>query len=975
MPQLNTNATFIYYCVLAPDVSDVLSEKHNLLSEEHNQMIDEIVEEEEDFIFAPKKRHGPKKRPVRMVRMVRMTTMTTPSPSPPPQKKPSQKKKNKKKSERKRKNDGEHPDLSPENQKKKKTRSGKPPAPGSSPKKKKKRSSRKRKLWLEDDEPCSTKPHRDDDDDDEDDHDNMGFSYPTRSSSRIAQRESLAIEAAVSTKTAKSCTETATNQSRRSIAGNKGEVIAGGKPSPARGEGTRIFPDHVLELSVLELSGQAESATNQSRTNQSRRSMAAGNKGEMIAGSKPSPAGKTAKRKGNKVRFRVHVKCEGTRIFPDHCVPSLLELSGQARASLGHWGGNPTRLGTRRRSPARSLTQTEVPQSVTLESLKQANPKDFARVLGDYICGPQETPAQEPQTSMLKNFLAAFHGWKNAVADEPLASQNQPKSHGSVESESESVNLLTPTSALRHDARYTVTEGEQIIKKEVEKFQRALYDSPLLQSPLLRSPLLQSLVPQPEANLKLLGTGARIVHVASKYSSDQITPLSAQAEKFSMHTISSRQINLVMNTLMPLYLLAKDDRKVNEMDTLSTMPTNGRGKGCKRATIANCRGDGEEVAYFNLKEIKLNLLSMRISAGELLVFVDEDNVLGRNPDEKLKWTYILLKEVIPENELFDIKTLADSINPSLQVYFLIVACGYKVYIMEHMENQKKPRDDDSLASASKAKEVDSATKVKDALEEFLAELRTVVENKAIRGMTIDRLGWEKWNILKDAKPGTKDFTFSRFHIAAIILLSGGKSDSFCCDSYLSVMAGIKEPRELLNMMKKDRKSGKTLCLCGLLEAIHESLRPYGLGLSSAQSLLNISVLSLLYFDGGFPTDEILILSMEQFRHKKCRIILNSITNDFAGVGADSHVIEVINILSKEMGHKVTQTSIDNITCHKNCINEDVGYFMNEIIGQIKQWTNKGDNEEKQVCRQIVLQMERKNPFYGRVMRKWLKSLF
>ena len=76
MPQLNTNATFIYYCVLAPDVSDVLSEKHNLLSEEHNQMIDEIVEEEEDFIFAPKKRHGPKKRPVRMVRMVRMTTMT-----------------------------------------------------------------------------------------------------------------------------------------------------------------------------------------------------------------------------------------------------------------------------------------------------------------------------------------------------------------------------------------------------------------------------------------------------------------------------------------------------------------------------------------------------------------------------------------------------------------------------------------------------------------------------------------------------------------------------------------------------------------------------------------------------------------------------------------------------------------------------------------------------------------------------------
>lgn len=916
MPQLNTNATFIYYCVLAPDVSDVLSEKHNLLSEEHNQMIDEIVEEEEDLIFAPKKRHGPKKRPVRMVRM---TTMTTPSPSPPPQKKPSQKKKNKKKSERKRKNDGEHPDLSPENQKKKKTRSGKPPAPGSSPKKKKKRSSRKRKLRLEDDEPCSTKPHRDDDDDDEDDHDNMGFSYPTRSSSRIAQRESLAIEAAVSTKTTKSCTETATNQSRRS--------------------------------------------------------MAAGNKGEMIAGSKPSPAGKTAKREGNKVRFRVHVKCEGTCIFPDHCVPSVLELSGQARASLGHWGGNPTRLGTRRRSPARSLTQTEVPQSVTLESLKQANPKDFARVLGDYICGPQETPAQEPQTSMLKNFLAAFHGWKNAVADEPLASQNQPKSHGSVESESESVNLLTPTSALRHDARYTVTEGEQIIKKEVEKFQRALYDSPLLQSPLLRSPLLQSLVPQPEANLKLLGTGARIVHVASKYSSDQITPLSAQAEKFSMHTISSRQINLVMNTLMPLYLLAKDDRKVNEMDTLSTMPTNGRGKGCKRATIANCRGDGEEVAYFNLKEIKLNLLSMRISAGELLVFVDEDNVLGRNPDEKLKWTYILVKEVIPENELFDIKTLADSINPSLQVYFLIVACGYKVYIMEHMENQKKPRDDDSLASASKAKEVDSATKVKDALEEFLAELRTVVENKAIRGMTIDRLGWEKWNILKDAEPGTKDFTFSRFHIAAIILLSGGKSDSFCCDSYLSVMAGIKEPRELLNMMKKDRKSGKTLCLCGLLEAIHESLRPYGLGLSSAQSLLNISVLSLLYFDGGFPTDEILILSMEQFRHKKCRIILNSITNDFAGVGADSHVIEVINILSKEMGHKVTQTSIDNIICHKNCINEDVGYFMNEIIGQIKQWTNKGDNEEKQVCRQIVLQMERKNPFYGQVMRKWLKSLF
>ncbi|EJK59462.1 hypothetical protein THAOC_20313 [Thalassiosira oceanica] len=191
------------------------------------------------------------------------------------------------------------------------------------------------------------------------------------------------------------------------------------------------------------------------------------------------------------------------------------------------------------------------------------------------------------------------------------------------------------------------------------------------------------------------------------------------------------------------------------------------------------------------------------------------------------------------------------------------------------------------------------------------------------------------------------------------------------------MAGKKGPRDLLDMMKNDRRGRRTLGLCDLLEALHESLRKYSLGLSCAQSLLNAAVLSCLYFDGGFPTDEILILSMEQFNHKKCRIIRNSISDTFGGVGPDSHVIQFVSALAEEMGIEgVTKDHIDHIVCDSNHISDDVGYYCNELIGQIKQWKNLGKKGimEQQVCRQIIEDLNEKNPLYGRVMEKWLRLL-
>jgi len=464
------------------------------------------------------------------------------------------------------------------------------------------------------------------------------------------------------------------------------------------------------------------------------------------------------------------------------------------------------------------------------------------------------------------------------------------------------------------------------------------------------------------------------------------SPISAGSEEISMHRIRCNdrgQTEKVGNTLVPVCLLVGADRKVTGRDTLKT-----DGKGCKRAALANIRKEGQEVAYFNGKKVELPLLSMRTRRNELLVFVDENNVLGRNPpkgidENRRQWTYIKVKEVIPDEELIDIMQLANAINPSLQVYFLMVACGYKVYIVEKLKEQaaiekKAASSKDNQDSSSPAYQVKNRLLPK--LQEFLQQMRIAVENNAKTGMKIDRLDWEKWNFLKDAIRGTRDFTLSRFHIATIILLSGGKSDEVCRNAYSSVMAGKRGPRDLLDMMscsnKDGRKRRRTLGLCDLIEALHESLRKYSLGLLSAQSLLNAAVLSCLYFDGGFPTDEILILSMEQFNHKKCRIIRNSISDTFAGVGPDLHVLEFIYALAEEMGIKgVTKDHIDHIVCDNNHISEDVGYYCNELIGQIKQWSNlgkRGSSTEQQVCQKIIEQLKKKDALYGQVMEKWLR---
>ncbi|EJK77850.1 hypothetical protein THAOC_00287, partial [Thalassiosira oceanica] len=143
--------------------------------------------------------------------------------------------------------------------------------------------------------------------------------------------------------------------------------------------------------------------------------------------------------------------------------------------------------------------------------------------------------------------------------------------------------------------------------------------------------------------------------------------------------------------------------------------------------------EGHEVAYFNGKKVELPRLSMKTRRNELLVFVDQNNVLGRNPpkgkDENRQWTYIKVKEVIPDEELVDIMHLAEAINPSLQVYFLIVACGFKVYIVEKLKEQANK---DKKAASSKDNQDSSSpayqakNRLLPRLEEFLRHMRIAV---------------------------------------------------------------------------------------------------------------------------------------------------------------------------------------------------------------------------------------------------------
>lgn len=690
-----------------------------------------------------------------------------------------------------------------------------------------------------------------------------------------------------------------------------------------------------------------------------------------------------------------------------------LQLNPASRRVLPHWAGNPAHLGSAHlgassrgamaamagggntkggsssggsSGPSATPVATPVtplltpgtsgtlglpatPSATPPPATVGVSPKDFPRRLAEVLSPDEQTTEQEDPEPLLDLFCEAYHRLPVKVDDPEDESKHKLD-------QSEYVNGIIPATALRVKGRYSIKDSRGKLTELLDK----KYSMPELN----KEHLYQLMCPGLKSDNELNGMhpAARMEIVASSLANGYPSPISVGSEEIKMHRIRCNdplRMEKVQNTLLPLHLLADSDRIVTGGDTLGdTLNTDG--KGCKRAALANSRKEGHEVAYFNGKKVELPSLSMRTRRNELLVFVDEDNVLGRNPpkgkDENRQWTYIKVKEVIPDEELVDIMHLAEAINPSLQVYFLIVACGFKVYIVEKLKEQanieKKAAKDnrDSSSPAYQAK-----NRLLPCLEVFLRHMRMAVENNTQPGMKIERLDWEKWNFLKDASPGTRDFTWSRFHIATIILLSSGRSDEVCRNAYSSVMAGKKGPRDLLDMMKNDRRGRRTLGLCDLLEALHESLRKYSLGLSCAQSLLNAAVLSCLYFDGGFPTDEILILSMEQFNNKKCRIIRNSISDTFGGVGPDSHVIQFVSTLAEEMGIEgVTNYHIDHIVCDGNHISEDVGYYCNELIGQIKQWKNLGKKgiREQQVCRQIIEALKEQNPLYGRVMEKWLR---
>ena len=432
------------------------------------------------------------------------------------------------------------------------------------------------------------------------------------------------------------------------------------------------------------------------------------------------------------------------------------------------------------------------------------------------------------------------------------------------------------------------------------------------------------------------------------------TPTFFRTEKMTMHNIVSN-IDKVKNSLLPIAGIKKFYTPVTEQDT---------GKHT-RAGAALRRGEDKEVAFFNGRQIDTSSLTMGTSddsSNKILVFADKSNILRRNnllsgKKPKPVWAYVKVKEVLTDAEIVAIGKLSGEISPPLQIYFLLVACKYKQYIMENREKElKRGGGQDAWTNTLVPR-----------FEELIKHIRDAIIDIPEPKMEILRLTWEDW------VTGDHDYASHSFHIAVIMLVSGGKADETCRQAYTNLMHGMRGPKELLLLMKAD--GGRTLSLCGLTMALTEALRSTSLYLSGSISLLNAAALSCLYFGGSFPTNEIHATSMEQFLHKKCRIILNSITPIFNGVGCDLHVLGLVKVLAKHLnvGNGLNDDQINHNVCDKKHINEEVGYYANEIVGQLKQWSNSSqDSKEKFVCRKIVEQIVKKDSFLGLALQEFLK---
>ena len=553
------------------------------------------------------------------------------------------------------------------------------------------------------------------------------------------------------------------------------------------------------------------------------------------------------------------------------------------------------------------------PDSFNLESV---SPRDFARALGYHLTGTKEIETNpgpgEDDISTLVDFV---HGYKSLQTD----NHGNPSTH--------------PCSCSSPNDAYAA--GMVTIELPIAFFR--------------------------------LGRGR---YKTSKWTHglDQMArgnvPCFFDTETLKMHSIEECHLDKVKNSLIPIAKIKDFYKRVGEED--SGKPT--------RAGAALGRRENEKVAYFNGEKIDLRLLTMGTSvnsSNKLLIFADEKKHLSkvrrckskRVQSGKTTWSYIKVQEVLTDVEILAIGKLAGEISPPLQIYFLLVACKYKQYIMERTSELVA-----SQARGNAERRARCTTTLVPKFEELIQHIRTATIDIATPKMEILRLTWEDW---VDC-PGNHNYASYCFHIAMIMLVSGSKGDRICRQGYTNTMSGMRGPKDILCLMKAEGE--RPLSLCGLAMALTEILRPTSLYLSGAISMLDASVLSCLYFGGGFPTNEIHAAGMEQLAFKKSRIILNSITQTFHGVGCDVHVLNLVRVLARELGvaSGLTDGHITHHVCGKDVIGEDVGYYANEIVGQLKQWWSKPvTSKEREVCREIVKNIGTKNEMFARVLEKFL----
>jgi len=140
----------------------------------------------------------------------------------------------------------------------------------------------------------------------------------------------------------------------------------------------------------------------------------------------------------------------------------------------------------------------------------------------------------------------------------------------------------------------------------------------------------------------------------------------------------------------------------------------------------------------------------------------------------------------------------------------------------------------------------------------------------------------------------------------------------------------------------------------------------GLHSSRAESFLAMTLVSEILYDGGLPLG-VDFNGFYQVRDKKRCISQNEVMvhdEDFCGVGDDSHVkFSFAEFVPPDFGDVKT---FIRIACED--LNPDVGWYANELVGQLDQFI-AGSEEEKNVACKVFNDLLEKEPRFNKIVSK------